>query len=253
MNLLRKLGVCALAGSLYLTTSMLNSYANDMFIGVRGPTNWQLDVRATYSENEKNIETITNNLMLKYWDGNKLGKWFFVSVPYKFVDSLQGSNKGIGDITIGLGPRGRINYIHWFLYGALMLPTGASEEKVPLGNGRLDIRTGVFATYLTGSKNFEIDGSLEYNFTGENRKNINPPNELSLGLLAGGKITEKIRFATGLTDLIKENGNFLLNSRSVLRYTVSKGLHFELVIDKSIYKDSIPNGTSIGVFARYNF
>lgn len=67
---------------LFLALASLSiAKADDIFKGVKGPTNFQLDERVTYSRNERNIETITTNLILKYWDGNEIGRWGF----YKFT------------------------------------------------------------------------------------------------------------------------------------------------------------------------
>ena len=94
---------------------------------------------------------------------------------------------------------------------------------------------------------------MEYKITGENKLDINPPNELYGGLLAGGKLTEKIRFATGVTGLLNENHDYVLNSRTVLRYTFSKRVHLEAVFDKGLESRDMPKGSSIGIFVRYNF
>ena len=243
-NLSKILKNYVLVGSLALATVFPSSaLANDIFKGVRGPTNWQLDERVIYSKNEKNLEILTNNTILKYWDGNKFGKWGFISLPYKLVSSKKGSKNGLGDITIGIGPRGRIDNFNWFLYGALKFPTGDSKGKIALGNGKYDKKIGFLLTYLSTNKKFEVDGSLEYNFT----------REKSIGLLVGGEITDKIRFATGLTNMIRENGDYLLNSRSVVRYKVSRNLHFEVVGDLGINSKNVLKRKNLSLFVRYNF
>ena len=133
------------------------------------------------------------------------------------------------------------------------MPTGDSRGKIAIGNGRYDTKIGVNATYLTQDKNLEIDASLDYNFSGENKKGANPPDEFSFGLLGGGKVTEKVRFATGIAGLVKEDGSHVVNSRSVARYTVSPSLHFEAVGEVGIQSRDIPRGVGGGIFARYNF
>ena len=251
-HLVKKLKNCILAGilgSIILIPS--NVSADSIFKGLRGPTNWQLDERIIYSKNEKNVEAITNNLILKYWNGDELGGWGFISCPYKYISSSEGSDNGVSDISIGLGPRGRIDKFNWFLYGALAFPTGNFENK--LGNGRFDKKIGYFVTYLTTNKRFEIDGSLEYNFTGENKKEINPPNELASGLVTGGKLSNRVRFVSGLTGLIKEDEDYSLGLRLATRYIVSKSLHSELVYDKVIDSKNIPKSSSISLFFRLNF
>ena len=235
-----------------LALSSLNiAKADDIFKGVKGPTNFQADTRAIYSKNERNIESLTNNLILKYWDGDStdIGKWAFVNLPHRTIKSQDGSNTGFGDVTLGVGPRGKIQDLNYFLYGALTIPTGNSK----LSNNRYDIRAGTFVTYLTKDEKLGIDGALEYNFTGKNNLGVNPPNEFYSGILAGGVISDRIRFATGLTNLVKGNGDFILNSRSVLRYTFSPSIHFELVGDFGIDNKNIPKSNNFGVFVRYNF
>ncbi|HLC65617.1 MAG TPA: transporter [Candidatus Nanoarchaeia archaeon] len=246
--------IAKLALALGLATALSGeAKAGDIFIGARGPTNWQLDGRVGYSRNEKGVEAVTNNLILKYWDGDSIGKWAFVNLPYKFVSSAGESDNGIGDVSIGAGPRGRIGDAHLLPYISLTLPTGDSRGKIAIGNGRYDTKIGVNATYLTQDKNLEIDASLDYNFSGENKKGANPPDEFSFGLLGGGKVTEKVRFATGIAGLVKEDGSHVVNSRSVARYTVSPSLHFEAVGEVGIQSRDIPRGVGGGIFARYNF
>jgi len=254
-NLTKKLKNYVLAASLFLATAFfsLKSYANDIFVGMRGPTNFQIDERISWSKNNKNIETIINSLILKYWDGDKSGKCIFVSIPYKFVNSPKGSNNGLGDISVGFGPRGRFDNLHWFFYPSVIIPTGNSKDKVPLGNGRYDIKFTYLSTYLRDDKKFEIDGLLGYTITGKNKKDINPPNELSAGLLAGGKIMNNTRFAAGLTYLINGSNDYLLNSRSVVRYTASSSLHFEFIADIGLKSKIIAKGNEMALFTRYNF
>ncbi len=239
--------LCAAASLLFVNPS----YADDIFKGVKGPTNWQIDERVGYSKNER-ARTLTNRVILKYWDGDGFGKWGFVSVPYKSTSSQNVSRKGLGDIILGGGPRGRTNNLNWFLYGALSLPTGDSEGKISLGKGRNDKKVGGLVTYLTSDKKFEIDGSLEYNFTGKDREGHNPPDELSAGIVAGGRTTKKTRFVTGLRN-ISRDGDYLLTSISVFRYTFSPAIHTEFVVDIGLKSKNIPKKNSLSVYLRYNF
>jgi|SRR3989338_7994532 len=249
-NIIKKLEKYFLIGALYLATASLDIvYADDFSKGARGPENRQLDVRTTYSVNEKDVETITNNVILKYWDGDEFGKFAFISIPYKFINSPKGSDNGIGDISLGLGPRGRIDNLHWFLYGSLTFPTG----EAGLGNKRDDAKAGALATCFIDEKRFEIDGILEHNFTGENNSGTNPPNETYAGFLVGRKVTKKTRAGIGLTELIKDNGDYITNWKVALRYTASPKLHFELVGDKGIYSRNMSESTGIGLFTRYNW
>jgi len=102
-----------LLGSLFLT-SLSIAKADDIFKGVRGPTKFQLDGRLTYSKNERNIESLTNNFILKYWDGEgaDAGKFAFINLPYRLA-TFPNSNVGFGDITLGAGPRGKIQELNY--------------------------------------------------------------------------------------------------------------------------------------------
>ena len=243
MKTLRNLIV---AGSLALLTSLYSgkATADDFFKGLRGPTNWQLDERIGYSKNEKGVESLTNNLIFKYWDGDKQGMFGFVNIPYKFVHSSKSFDNGLGDITLGMGPRGRIENFHWVTYGALTFPSGEKN----IGNDRLDAKVGATATYLMFDKRYEIDGSFEYNFTGNNA-----PDEINSGVLVGKKVNDKIRVGTGLTGLVKTDGSNVVNSRSILRYTFSPKLHIEVVGDLGLTSENIPKSKSISLYIRRNF
>ncbi|HBA27580.1 MAG TPA: hypothetical protein DCY98_09365 [Nitrospinae bacterium] len=243
--------VCSLTLTIILSS---NVYADEITKGVRGPTLWQIDDRIIYNKTTINVEATTNNFILKYWDGDGFGKWGFVSLPYKFINSQKGTDDGLGDMAAGFGPRGRIDNYHYFLYGAVTFPTGDTEKKNALGNGRYDARLAWLSTYFIADKRFEIDWIIEYTYTGENKKRVNPPDEIYIGgPLIGGKITDRIIFITGVTDLIKDNGDFLLNSSSHIRYTVSKGLHFQLVGNFGIDNKNIPKGNGVSLFIRINF
>lgn len=224
-------------------------HADDFLKGVKGPTNFQIDGRFSYSKNNKNIESLTNNLILKYWDGDKNGKWGFINFPYKSIKSENNFNNGFGDINAGFGLRGKIKNFNYFLYESLTIPTGNSE----LSNKRYDLKTGAFITYLTKNKKFEVDGVFEYNLTGKNNSGINSVNEFYSSIFFGRAIGNKIRIGTGLTDLIKTNGDFVLNSRTAVRYAPSSKIHFEIVGDIGMKTKNIPKFKGLGVFARYNF
>jgi len=226
------------------------SYADDIFKGARGPIgkDWQIDERVACAVYQESVQ-ISNNFILKYWTGDAAGKWVFVNVPYKLSVSEAGSKAGLGDISVGAGPRGRIGSLHWISYAGMTFPSGETNEKIKLGTGRLDKKFGLFVTY---NGTVELEGALEHNFTGR-RDGLAVPDETYWGLLAGGKLTDKIRAVSGLTETHKENGSFLLNSRSVARYTVSPKMHFEVVADIGLDSKNIPLGKSVGIYQRYNF
>lgn len=227
--------------------------ADGIYKGMRGPTNWQLDSRITYSKNEERTKTITGNLILKYWDGNEFGWFGFFGLPYKNIDAPSSSLTGFGDISLGGGPRGKLDNFHCVSYIGFTLPSGDEESKPALGAGRIDTKIGLLGTYLTDDKKYELDGIVERNFTGKNNSGINPPDETYVGLVAGRELTKKLRFVTGPTGLIKDSGDYIINWRAVLRYIVSPKLHFELTVDKGINGRNVPESNGIGFFVRYNF
>jgi hypothetical protein len=173
-------------------------------------------------------------------------------VSYKFIDSRKGSNDDLGDIAIGVGPRGRIGNLHWATWGALSFPTGDWDDKVAVGSGRLDRKLGGAFTYKPNQK-FEVDGVMEYSFTGDDKNGRNAPNELYTGLLAGRSIGGRYKLGIGATNLVRGDGNSLKNGRLILRYERGKSVNYEIVLDRGIGGSGIPKGTSIGFFQRYNF
>ena len=67
-------------------------------------------------------------------------------------------------------------------------------------------------------------------------------------------MAERLRFATGLTDLIKNNSNYIINWRIIIRYTFFQKLHFEFAAaDKGIDTDNTPKSIGIGFYIRNNF
>ena len=240
-----------------VTLSLLSIFqktsADDIYKGVRGPTNWQLDSRMSYFENEQGIKTTTGNLILKYWNGKKFGLWGFCNLPYKNINTLDKSFKGFGDVSLGIGPRGTFDNFHWLSYASFIFPRGGDKSKQSLSNNRLDTKIGILGTYITSNKKYELDCIIEHNFTGKNNSEVNFPNETYIGMLGGKEITKKLKFATGLTSLIKDNSDYTLNWRAVFRYSISPKLHFELVGDKGIKGNNVPKSTGIGFYARYNF
>ncbi|MFC1691052.1 hypothetical protein ACFL0W_02615 [Nanoarchaeota archaeon] len=229
--------------------------ASNLKIGMRGPTETQLEANAFYSKNEKGAEAQNYSLKFKYWDGKgeKFGKWGFVNIPYKWVETPAGSNYGLGDITIAAGPRGDFGDFHFHSHAGLTLPTGETKSDVPLGNGRYDASINGLATYILSKNAAEIDASLSYTITGENNSGQNPPNVLSGGLLAGGEITDAIRLVGGVTGKHKDNGDYVINARGVGRLTISKDWHAQVIGDWTAYSREIPKGESMGVQFRYNF
>src|SRR3989344_7845252 len=178
--------------------SAQSAEGQSIFQGKKGPTNFQLDERVSFSRNEQSVDALANTLILKYWDN---GKWIFVNIPYRFIETPNGSNDGLGDVSVGAGPRAIIGNTEMLPYFALVLPTGETGT-ITTGNGRFDVKIGAASTSLFYNGNIELTLLAEHNFTGENARGINPPNETTAGFLAGAKVSPRLRIATGLTDLV---------------------------------------------------
>ncbi len=230
-----------------LATILGIAYADDISKGMRGPTNWQVDGRTFYLKRPNSLEALTNTFVLKGWDGKESGKWGFLNASYKSTNGPDGSNNGTMDITLGGGPRFSTGNFHFLPYFALTLPTGE------LGNQRYDEKIGLLATYLTSNKKFEVDLASQYTFTGKDKEGINQPNELYAGLVLGGEIVKNVRGVAGFTAKRKGNGDYLLNLKSILRYTFSKYVHVELVGETSVANRNIPKKKTVGLQFRWNF
>jgi len=253
MTLTKKLKKSIAVGALALAALFPDiASAGDIFFGVRGPTDYQADARVVYSnkEDEKNkekrVDAITNQFLFKYWDGDDLGKFMFVDIPYKLTYSSGELSHGLGNISAGIGPRGRAGSFNFISYLALEFPTDESKSS------GLNARMGAFATYFMLDRKMEIDGSLECKITGQSNGK-NPPNEIPAGLVVGGRIfIDEIRAAAGITALLKDNSDYLINSRAVIRYMPSQAFHFELIGDAGIKNKNIPQNFSATLLMRYN-
>jgi len=82
---------------------------------------------------------------------------------------------------------------------------------------------------------------------------LTPPNELYLALFLGKEISDKLRIGFGLTDLIKQNDDYDLRFRALVRYIASKFLHFELIGELPVSVKNMPRSKGVGIFMRYNF
>ena len=237
-----------------------NSCADSIFRGMRGPTEWQGDVRVGISEREnskgKTISIVSNNI-LKYWDGDRVGKFGYLAVPFKHIDTGNSHNSGLGDISFGVGPRLRytnsFGEIQILSHVGLVAPTGDSDNKPSLGNDRFDFKSGFGLTYLTPGKKGEIDCALDYTMV--NQEDIS--DDLSFGLLGVSKLGKNMRFGTGVIGNYKiggkSDGDYLLTSRTALRHIFSKKLHAEIWGDIDIAKKNLPSGFGITAMVRYNF
>jgi len=273
-NILRRAALAGLTALLPICAS-----ANDIYIGPRGPTNWQLDLRAGYNEKKDDkgniTKTITQTDVLKYWDGDKFGWFGYLNVPaFKKIDSGMAKSAGFGDITFGVGPRGTFYFddgkagtLHWIWYGGAVLPTGDVNAKPSLGNDRADFKTGAFFTYLTPKKKAEIDAAVDYICAGRNSKGVQGMDEIYGGIIAGGVVLDnsalELRLAGGINGKMKENGlgewDYSFGPRAVGRATFKdrngkkKLWHAELVADYDIWQKNMPKGFGLLTQLRVNF
>ncbi len=229
--------------------SPYQSDASDIFIGRRGPTPFQADIRRTAVQTEKGKQAMYDGIA-KVWTGNGLGFFGFLRGQYKQVSSANGENAGWNSYLAGVGPRGRFKNLHLLSYVGFKKSLADRNAKIPLDSGSFDERFGLFATQMIG--NYDVDASAEYNKTGKNTAGINPADELSFGLVGGRGIDKKARVAAGLTGLVKEDGDYLVNLRGVLRYTFCPAVHAELLIDEGVYGGNLPGGLSFTALVRYN-
>ncbi|MEK6910705.1 MAG: transporter [Nanoarchaeota archaeon] len=257
--------LASLAGAFALAGAGVEAKAADMGIGSRGPTSYQFDQRVSYSDRELNgnrTQASTGNSIFKYWNGNEKGIWAFLNVPFREVSNNSGKSSGLGDVSLGIGPRGRIDLgengnLYLLSYVGLNLPTGDVDKRPALGNGRLDKKVGLFSTYSTSDKRFGLDISLEYNFTGENNLGVKPSDELSAGMIVSGKISDKWKFGTGAVGTMKQygknDGDHQLSLRGILRYDHSKKWHSVFILDKDVSTRNMPSGFNTTALIRYNF
>ena len=234
--------VAGLAG--LLTCSDVN--AQSVYTGLRGPTDVQLDNRTSYTEKESQKGVATratgNNFILKYWNGKEQGVFGFANIPYKNLKSAEKSSEGLGDIALGIGPRfdvkignGKLGVLS---YIGPVLPTGNKNSTLALGTGRVDGKAGLFGTWLSDSKESEVDFSLDYTKT-ENGK---VSDDVTGGIVLGGQVTPNLRFVAGPLFSYKQdganNGDYTLGWRGNFRYTPSgnlgKRLHFEVWYDQQL-------------------
>ena len=262
-------GIKKIAGAaLVAGTLALNANAQSVFNGMRGPTNFQLDDRVSYTDKEaqngKETETVGNNAILKYWNGTSRGVFAYLNVPYKQIKSGENESKGIGDIFAGAGPRGEVKIGEGKLavlsYLGASLPTGATNSVPALGTGRTDYKAGFFGTLTDKSKKYEADLALDYNLT--EGKEVS--DEFSGGLVMGGRLTDNVRLVAGPLFNWKTNGKnageYTLSGRANIRYTpggeLGKKMHLELWLDRFLEGKGISapeENTVLTLVGRFSF
>jgi hypothetical protein len=257
------LGTALIAGTL-----ALNANAQSIFNGIKGPTDFQLDDRVSYTmkeaQNGAKTKTTANNAILKYWDGKDLGTFAFLNVPYKSVDNGVKESEGLGDVFIGAGPRFNLDVgeskLSVLSYLGASLPTGSTNCAPALGTERTDYKAGLLGTLTDKARKYEADFALDYNLT--EGKQVS--DELSGGFVVGGKVNDNFRLVAGPLFNYKTNGknggDYALSGRANIRYTPSgdlgKKMHFELWADRFFSGEgtSAPKeNNAVTLVARINF
>jgi len=227
------------------------THADDIYRAMRGPTNQQIDLQTNYSWNTINQRTAQDQAIIKYWTGDELGFFELLSLPFKQTKTENTSATGPGDITLTMGPRGRIGTNQFMLYGATTLPSGNQNTKPALGTGRYDFKLGTAVTALTKDSTLEADGVVERTWT--EMGTIHPaPNETYAAVLTGGAFSSWGRAIAGFLGSVNDKGQAYLTARGIIRYTPSKSTHVELVLDVPINAKEKPKTTAIGVRFRLN-
>jgi len=242
--------------------------SDDIFKGVKGPTNWQADLRENYAQkrDSKGVSTITtiNNDLLKYWSGDNIGLFAFVNIPlYKTADNEITNSAGFGDLAFGAGPRGKISmgsYSTSFLsYLGMTIPTAKSDSKPALGNDRTDLKAGIYTTTLNVDKSLECDVSFEYTSAGKNSKGAKGLDEIAAGAILGARLTEDnlLRVGLGVTSKYKVNPingwDHVYAPRAVIRITpTDMNWHVELIEDHDTATKNMPKGYSGTLVFRLN-
>jgi hypothetical protein len=260
-----------LAYTLALSTVLLaltqTTKADDIVKGVKGPTKWQLDLRENYIQKSTGGITTTttiNNDIIKYWSGDKLGVFGFANIPaYKTIENKNSNSHGFGDISFGIGPRGKFNLgagtFNFLSYIGASFPTGKTNCKIALGNNRTDFKAGLYTTILNANKNLELDASIDYTSAGKTPNGAKGLDEIAAGMLIGAKLTENnsIRAALGISAKYKEitdNGwAHTYAARAVVRLTPPKKIwHLELIGEYDYNAKNMPKGYMAAAQLRIN-
>jgi len=246
----RKIG--AVIAGLGLFSSQELAYADTLFRAAKGPKDFQIDERIIYSKNDANVNTSASVTILKYWP-NEAPIFASISVPYKQIESPKSSSEGIGDWTATFGPRIKLDNLHLLPFASYTFPTGDSDAKPALGNGREDLQIGQALTWFSSDNKSQLNAVVAYTFTGENDKHINPPNEFYAGFLGGTKLFDNVILGAGANGIIKDNGDYCINARLTGRYTFNPTYHIEVNYDKTLDSKTLPEANTIGLWFRVNF
>jgi hypothetical protein len=213
-------------------------YADDFAKGVCPPTGQQLETMLIQT-NTGSASSFSLVQRPKYF-GKTIGG--IAILPYTWNSN---GTKGMGDSTFlfcVLAKQGTSNYIPFL---GMKFPSGELSSKT------YDLSIGTFATYWLNNKKAEVDGIIQYTNTGATPQGINQPNQLYLGIIAGGLVAKNLRMAAGPKITAKTNGDYQLAVRAGVKYIVGDWF-FEVLADKVLAYSNMPGGTRIEVQARRN-
>lgn len=155
----------------------------DYLLARRVPTGRQvLGIVRLDQDKEKEIDVLTNNLLLKYFTESGAGA--IVSIPFVYKSSLTQETAGLGDLGLTITQIIGITS-GWTIapYLKVKFPTGDFDpKKLSPGTGRFDISIGLSQTYTTSS--LEIDALTEYTFQTTNPKTGLDPGDVFQGSLS---------------------------------------------------------------------
>jgi|GEM_PF-3345760 len=191
-NMIKRLKKAVIGAAIVISSIIPHASATTMFDGLQGPTDHQVELRASTVEDKISKENLTGRLVLKGWQGQKedsTGYWWFVNVPYQHLTTNKDeSNKGVGDVTIGAGPTGMFHGIGWFSYVALTFPTGDTGYQRPEKDYSLDGFLKDLSKAQDGINRLKVVGNYagkvsEYESLPENRPALGTGRtDVSLGL-----------------------------------------------------------------------
>ncbi len=175
----------------------------DYLLARRVPTGRQvLEIVRLDQDKEKEIDVLTNNLLLKYF--TESGSGTILSVPFVYKSSPTQETEGLGDLSLTT-----IQILEltsgWTIapYLKVRFPTGDFDpKKLSPGNGRFDLSLGMAHTYTTS--HLELDTLTEYTFQTTNPKTGVDPGDVFHGSLSIAYTHPG--FWVGVEGLVKQTG-----------------------------------------------
>lgn len=192
--------------------------ADDFFKGTRGPTLIQMDNRFFWSDTDTHVEQYGANVILKYWDGTSFGKWTFINLPVKTVETPSGRASGFADLTVGAGPRFTLESLrlHALTYVGGVFPT-AVDTTPALGNDRYDLKAGTLLTWLSLNSTYDANLAVERTFAGVSGE-TDPSDESYAGFFLGRALIPSVRAGAGMLGWANDEGDYRLDAKIMARW-----------------------------------